>query len=417
MSKDLNSSGKEEKPKEGAGRPTIKRLATSPTIPPETLKNLQIVSNSIQRYAEQNQQIFEQFAKTTALYESMNLHIMPEVLKIIDAQNRLFDFNKILSSPAFELSTMVNQSLERLLAKDSAHISEMLTQSAFQSQIWRDQQDILGRIAESLPQYDLVWRSHFLDISKFAILSQTVLSQISWGQIGNALDIENITRNSLRSVFRDFSQSYSTLFDSWEKQPSTVVALPPVISKLPAVEFYNGVMVVHKITVGEEDAEFERESQQVAEETRRETEDRLETLLAELNPDLLIPLQGARQSLSSENLDRARHFATSLRELFTHVLHTLAPDDKVKEWNKDPNHYDTGKPTRRARLLYICRELNHGPFSTFVKKDVDADIAFLDLFQQGTHEVTSKYTDVQLKAMLVRMESTLRFMLEIWRAS
>jgi hypothetical protein len=345
---------------------------------------------------------------------------MPDFSKIIDAQNLLFESNlgKILSSPAFELSMTVNQSIGRLIAIETPYIDEMLKVSAFQERFFQsqmiDHQNALSKILENLPLNDLAWRSHLLDISKFAILSQTVLSQISLETMGDALDIKENKRSRLQSVLLNFSKSYSTLFDSLETQPSIILSLPPVISKLPAVEFFNGVIVANEITIGEgEDVEFVSQNRQIVEEIRRETEDQLEALLAELNPEFIVLLRGARQSLISENPDRTRHVATSLRELFTHILHTLAPDEKVKEWSNEPKNYDKGRPTRKARLLYISRELNHDPFSVFIEKDIDANLAFLQLFQQGTHEIIPKYTDDQLKAMLVRMESTLRYILEI----
>lgn len=158
---------------------------------------------------------------------------------------------------------------------------------------------------------------------------------------------------------------------------------------------------------------MEEETHQVEKDVQQETESAIEELLGKLNVELMRLLHGARQSLESTNPDKVRHFATSLRELFTHVLHTLSPDDQVKNWSNSPTHYDRGKPTRRARLLYICRSLNHGPFSDFIEKDIDAVLEFLKLFQRGTHEITPTYTDSQLKIMLVRMESALRFLLEI----
>jgi hypothetical protein len=417
MNSDFNTSENEEKSQVFPRQPMITQLAKLPTLSSEARRNLLGLSDAIQCYVKQNQQVLEQFAKTASVYESMNLRVIPEVLKIIETQRRLVDFNKILFSPAFELATAVNQSIERLLVTDTARINEILKQSAFQSQIWREQQQALVSITESLHQYCVVWHSHFVDISKFAILSQTALSRISWEQIGNALDILDVTRNSLRNVFLDFSQSYSVLFTSLERQPSIIVSLPPVISKLSAVEFFNGVTVLDKITISTEDNEFEEERQQATEEIRRETADRLEVLLTELNAELITPLQGARQSLNSTNPDHVRHFAISLRELFTHVLHTLAPDDKVKRWSIAPEYYHKGRPTRRARLLYICRVLNHEPFSTFIEKDVDAAVEFLQLFQQGAHDVSTKYTDLQLRIMLLRMESILRYILEIGLAS
>jgi hypothetical protein len=397
----------------------IKRPTISSVISPEILKSFQAASDSFRHFAEQNQQFIQQLSRNASFQNTINLQAMSDVSKIVDSQHRLMDFNKILTSPALELATMASQSIGNLLATDRTRIGELLGESDSLSKIWKEQQQAIATIAESLNQQDMIWRTHLVDISKFALLSQTALSRITLEEIGNSLNIGEITRNALRRVFLGFSQSYLGLFTSFEKQPSIIVSLPPVISKLPVVEFFNGVTIVEKITDGaEEDAEFEGEQQLASEETRKETGDRLEDLLRELNAELLTPLQGARESLNSENPDRIRHFATSLRELFTHVLHTVAPDDKVKEWSKTPEHYDKeGKPTRRARLLYVCRVLNHEPFSKFVDKDIDAVLEFFELFQQGTHKVTSRFTDLQLAIMLVRMESTLRFILEIWLLS
>jgi hypothetical protein len=237
--------------------------------------------------------------------------------------------------------------------------------------------------------------------------------------MGNLPTIGQIIRNNLQPIFFEFSQSYSLLYKSIERQPITLSDLPPFGFRLPAVEFFNGTNVVNSIGITgteNEDLELEEERQVINDEIRRETEDRLELLLTSLNQELTTPLQGARQILKSNNPERVRYFSTSLRELFTQVLHLLAPDERVKMWNTDPVNYDRGRPTRRARLLYICRDLNQDSFSTFVEKDIDTVLSFLQLFQQGTHEVTSKYSDFQLRIMLTRMESTLRFLLEIWQA-
>lgn len=418
IGRNLNTSDKEEDPQETTHQPMTTHLVTPLSIPIGALQSLLAVPDSIQRFLDQNQRAIEQFAKTASFYKAMNPRLMSEVSKIIDIQNKLISISKTIPFPAFELASTANLSIEHLIATDTVRINGILTQAASQSSIWEEQRQVLYKITESLGQYDAIWHSHLLDISRFSLLSQASLSQISWEQIGNALDIQDVTRNRLQSVFLDFSQSYSGLFASLEAQPSIIASLPPVISKLPAVEFFNSVNVVETITVNtEENAELEDEKQQTTEEAKRETEDRLESLLAELNKELIIPLQGARQSIDSTNPDHIRHFATSLRELFTHVLHILAPDEKIKEWSNAQEHYDKGKPTRRARLLYICRDIDHGPFSTFIEKDIDADLAFLQLFQQGTHEVAPQYTDLQLRAMLVWMESMLRSLLEIWHAS
>jgi hypothetical protein len=162
-----------------------------------------------------------------------------------------------------------------------------------------------------------------------------------------------------------------------------------------------------------EDSEFIEQKQHVRREIQAETNDKLADLLARLNEGLVTLWDGARLSLNSDNPERARHTAVSLRELFTHVLHALAPDAEVKNWTNNPKHYHNKRPTRKARLLYICREINYGPFTDFIEADINSTLKFLDLFQEGTHKIVIEYQERQLRAMLVRMESTLRFLLEI----
>jgi len=95
------------------------------------------------------------------------------------------------------------------------------------------------------------------------------------------------------------------------------------------------------------------------------------------------------------------------------VLHQLAPDNEIQGWSSSPEHYHEGKPTRKARLLFICRHINQMPLVKFVEKDIDAAIEFLNLFQRGTHAVDVQYTPAQLTALTVRMDSILRFILEV----
>jgi Predicted pPIWI-associating nuclease len=141
-----------------------------------------------------------------------------------------------------------------------------------------------------------------------------------------------------------------------------------------------------------------------------------EVLLSNLDPDLLSLLGGARGALTSSNPDRVRHFSSSLRELFTQVLHRLAPDKAVQSWTLNPDHYDDkGRPTRRARLLYICRDINHGEFSAFLEAEILAILKFLNLFQGGTHKVRSDLSEPQLRAMYNWMEGHLEVLLRIWR--
>jgi hypothetical protein len=93
------------------------------------------------------------------------------------------------------------------------------------------------------------------------------------------------------------------------------------------------------------------------------------------------------------------------------VLHLLAPDDEVKQWTKDPNHYDKdSKPTRRARLKYIARNHNNDTFVDFLIKDFENQMALLNADE---HSKTQGYSDQELLALHKRFLSMLGFLREI----
>lgn len=392
------------------------------TIPPESLMGLLTVSESLKHYTEQNSKIFEEIIRAsaihTAIFENINLAASLEASKILNTQIRLLELDKVFQSPALELANAVNLSVGHLLmVTDLMRGNELLKQFAIPPRIWEEQLQAITKIAGEIPHYDLAVKSHLAEILKLSVLSQTSVSRLAWESLGDVLNVQAAVRNALQDSFLDFTQSYSKLYKFWEDQPSFILSLPPIVSKFPAIEYFNGVAVIDSITFRyDEDTELQEEKLQIEKEIGDETEGRLETLLVKVNPELIIPLRGARQSLDSANPDHIRHFSVSLRELFTHVLNTLAPDDKIRAWSTASEHYDNDKPTRRVRLLYICRKANQDQFSNFIEKDIDAGLEFLQLFQRGTHKVMPSYTDVQLRVMLTRMESLLRLLLEIWSA-
>ena len=126
---------------------------------------------------------------------------------------------------------------------------------------------------------------------------------------------------------------------------------------------------------------------------------------------------GARNALSSENVDRARHILSSLRELWNHLLRRLAPDNLVHEWISEVEDKDgllfEGRPTRRSRVLYVCRNLDHAPLSEFLVHDTRALVKLIGFFNR-VHELETDLTDEQLRAILAKNDSWLMFILQIY---
>jgi hypothetical protein len=377
---------------------------------------LQSIFSALQHYATEVAPIIQQATGVQEIQDSLinKMGLLSPGLNTFLSE-QISNFQELVPSPAGEMISSANSILGNFL--ESTYTSDMnkvIQEAVAQSGVWKVQADEFQNILQVTEPYLLTTQAHLAEILKYSALSESYLSNISYPDIGNALVLEDTVSSLMKNSFKEFSDSYSNLFSWLGNTPLELFSIPPVLSKLPAIEYLNGVSVVDSITIDTVvNVRLAEEKNQADKIVSEETEEKLDLLLTKMSPDFLVPLSGARESLKSTNPDRVRHLSTSLRELFTHVLHRLAPDENIQSWSTSPEYYAGGRPTRRARLLYICRTVNRGPFSEFVEKDVDAALVFLNIFQQGTHEVMPNYTDEQLKAMLIRMESLLRYLLEI----
>jgi hypothetical protein len=254
-------------------------------------------------------------------------------------------------------------------------------------------------------------------LAEITIAAQITLAEVPWNAIGEAIRVSALTRAALQDRFARFTESYARLYEGLLNPPARLTPLPSVVWDTPPGELFRGVELLRAVTLPPPKRTVPPEAVEGVAQHITQEDRVLEVLLSDLDPDLLIPLAGARGALKSTNPDRARHVSGSLRELFTQVLHRLAPDKAVQDWTSNPDHYDKGRPTRRARLLYICRIINSGDFSAVVEADVSAALKFLGLFQGGTHEVRSDLSEDQLHAMFIRMIGLLQFLLTISRSA
>ncbi|KAB8317128.1 hypothetical protein SD81_023090 [Tolypothrix campylonemoides VB511288] len=257
---------------------------------------------------------------------------------------------------------------------------------------------------------------------KIADLAQSSLQQLYCSENLKSLQIHKDLHKSLYSSFFNLSISYSNLTASVEQLILEKPLSFRIISELPALEVLNNVEILETVSTPEKEKiedELKEEKQSIKNELSGEREEIEKLLIHVGSPDLVPMWQGAKAALNStENPDYARHCAVSLRELFTQIIHRLSPDNEMKKWSENSDNkelFQNGKPTRKARLLYICRSVNHDIFSDFIEKDVDAILEIVNLFQRGTHQVTIPFTHKQLIALQARIESAINFLIEIWQ--
>lgn len=137
--------------------------------------------------------------------------------------------------------------------------------------------------------------------------------------------------------------------------------------------------------------------------------------LAGLSPDLDHRWRGALFALDTRNPDAARHFCTSAREMLTGILSTVAPTDQVLAADPDCERTQEGKITRRSRIHYCLRRsgLDLDGLADFVENDIDNVLALFGEFNSGTHGDAGRFNLEQLRALKVRVEDAILFVLRI----
>ena len=358
--------------------------------------------------------------------EAINRLAKPPYLSVIEQMERT-------------LEPIRRQQLEITRALEMAGAASRIQEIVGANQHWQDlikQATATSRIAESLSaahqswldtikpiQHDFSQLSQLQASAKLALcdtslrLSATerLMAGIDFEAIRSRFQIEMPVIAGLESSIAHVAASYGNLAESL-LEISDITRLPAFVLPGATREIYTTSFALETLRPWDERDEDEAETEiQFVAEAELETSGCI-ALLQQVDPGLARPYIGARDALYGNNADRARHILSSLRELWNHLLRRLAPDDSVAAWipgianQKDLLH--EGKPTRRARVLYVCRELNNDPLTDFLMHDTRALVKLIELFNR-VHELETKLTDEQLRAIVLKTESWLMYILQI----
>ena len=358
--------------------------------------------------------------------EAINRLAKPSYLSVIEQMERT-------------LEPIRRQQLEITRALEMAGAATRIQGIAGANQHWQDlikQATATSRIAESISAAHQSWLdtikpiqhdfSHISQLQASAKLAlcdtslrlaatERLMAGIDFEAIRSRFQIEMPVISGLESSIAHVAASYGNLAESL-REISDITRLPAFVLPGATREIYTTSFALETLRPWDERDEDEAETEiQFVAEAELETSGCI-ALLQQVDPGLARPYIGARDALYGNNADRARHILSSLRELWNHLLRRLAPDDLVAAWipgvsnQKDLLH--EGKPTRRARVLYVCRELNNDPLTDFLMHDTRALVKMIELFNR-VHELETALTDEQLRAILLRTDSWLMYILQI----
>lgn len=303
-------------------------------------------------------------------------------------------------------SILANVNIQDIIAANNA-VTNLFSQGAITDsmmlQIFSEHnalQESLKLIVDTPSMLGLFTSADADSLLYTSINSQIRFLELEKYSIGNLIGATNTFSSALVATFSELTTSYHDVIESI---PTISDEFIPFVATYVPLEYTRELDVIENITI---EADDDQEPEPLLS---------LDNELASLDERLLILLHGARQSLKSDNPEKVRHVTTSVRELFTHTLHQLAPDSEIKFWTSDESHYHNGRPTRRARLLFICRTFSCDPLTKFIEDDVRAALSLVDTLNAGTHTIESKLTQSQLQAIIYRMESLILFLLKASR--
>jgi len=273
-------------------------------------------------------------------------------------------------------------------------------------------------LTESLSISSTIEKTFFSEVnaslastSNFTNLAQINLGSFDWESFGSRIKLSATVVKTAQNDFLNLTSGYSDFLQSLKDKPNWIYDGTDT-AKAPAQDYYLNTQLLKIVSSPEED-EIEAEALDL--EIAEENEDTIKRYLPIVHKDLPELWEGALQAMQSNNPDKIRHMITSLRELYTHVLHILVPDDQYAQWDVKKENYHEGRPTRRGRFLYLSRNLDGSgsQFAKLLRLEIDSTLAMIELFQAGTHGIKPSIAPNELQFIKIKAESTLRTFLSL----
>ena len=273
----------------------------------------------------------------------------------------------------------------------------------------------LGSLQRDLSLLQISTKLTLTNASLQLTATEQIMAGIDFETIGKRFQIELPVISRLESSIANATASYGRWVESL-CQVSDITRLPAFILPGATLEIFTTSLAIKTLRPLDERDEEDTETEIQLDDELERGESFCIALLRQVDPELVRMYTGARDALLGNNPDRARHALISFRGLWDHLLRRLAPDELVKVWipgiaNQKGLSHD-GKPTRHTRVRYICRELNNGSLTEFLIHDTQALVKLIELCNL-IHELDIGLTDEQLRAILLKNDSWLMYILQI----
>lgn len=224
--------------------------------------------------------------------------------------------------------------------------------------------------------------------------------------------LQTIRKRASSSVSVDSSRQVASRFDNFQSSAAYDDPAYETFRRYAENDVANSLELSQRLSA-EDNGEVTEDAVNEDEEVLRESA--VDEELSKLSDDFLRRWQGALFSLNPRNPDAARHFCTSVREIFTAILHKYAPDELVDQFFNDYAMDKNGRPTRRERIRYLLesKKLTSPEFFELVDEDISDILRLFDFFNKATHGSSGKFSLATLVGIKARVEDSIIFLAKI----
>jgi len=326
---------------------------------------------------------------------------LPDIVKLGNEMKKNFglpDWHKQISEIAFQYKPFFNTPIFDLIKQ----------QNEIHSKLKIKQFDYFDSLAKSistqnrfLEPYKILQNSAFLSISSLLA-----------NDFGKLLGVSANFNYAFDSKLKKLFESYNNLcIDNDKKIKNSDFHL---LEELPTVSVYNAASFVKSIKNIEPD-EIINEEKELSEHYSKNAVSNIDLIFKELDNDLQKLWLETKSAYFGNYLGNERHCMFCMRELFTQLIHRFAPDEQILTWTSESKYFDKGKPTRRARIDFIYRNLNNNFMLEFIKSDIDFTLKIND-FLQKAHSTEIPLNKIHKKNIFIKFVSSISMIIEIYIA-
>ena len=290
----------------------------------------------------------------------------------------------------------VQRAMLELLA-DRAKLDRALSSSFLPS---FELTDALARAAASishLPSYDLAHAP-----IAFAPMHETVARTLGM----RSLIEEQIEPATLRPELRGLLEGLTAVAaDStavWDRlagHPDELIELPEFLREVPVLQAFEATRSTGLLLIEEPELiETEPAPGLLISEAAE-----LPARLRAIHPKLVEKYLGALAAFERRENDYVAQVTVSLRELFVHLLESLAPEHAIAAWDASllPQQ---GKATYKAQLTYIYRRQATGGYARMTGNEIDLVQQNLKVLNEGVHKLDPQFQHEHVRSLIRRCE-------------